>query len=258
MNNQNHIPVIGIFAHQIHRPEQPTSPPIDGLYGDYCRAVALAGGAPLLIPLKLSEPAWRSIYERLDGLLFPGGVDVAPSFYGEPPHPQLGKIDDALDKAEMLFARWALTDALPILGICRGIQLLNVAAGGALYQHIPAQIPNALTHAWPDTSDAHRVDIDAGTRLAAALGATSCQTNSRHHQAIKTLAPRFIVTARAPDGVIEGIERPDAPFIVAVQWHPENMAPTNPLMLRLFQAFVRACQTRNVPENPPTAESAKK
>lgn len=232
-------PVVGIVAHRMSR--ENVSGYIDGQYGDYCRSVVLAGGAPVLIPLALGEPAWRAIYERLDGILFPGGVDVAPAFYGEMPHPQLGRVDDALDEAELTLARWALAERMPILGICRGIQLLNVAAGGTLYQDIPAQIEHALPHSCPGQTDAHPVHVETDTRLYRALGTGHCVTNSRHHQAVKTPAPGFIVSARAPDGVIEGIEWPDAPFCVGVQWHPENLAPTDEQMLNLFRAFVQAC-----------------
>ncbi|MBN1933652.1 MAG: gamma-glutamyl-gamma-aminobutyrate hydrolase family protein [Anaerolineae bacterium] len=233
-------PVIGIIAHQIHPDNAQRH--VDGQYGDYCRSVALAGGAPILIPLALGKPAWRAIYGRLDGLLFPGGVDVAPAFYGEEPHPQLGRVDGALDEAELTLAQWALVDRIPTLGICRGIQLINVAAGGTLYQDIPSQIDGALPHACPDQPPAHKVRIEAGTRLHDALGTVECATNSRHHQSIKQVAPGFQITARAPDGVIEGIELPEAPFFAGVQWHPENLAPTDEQMLGLFRAFVRACR----------------
>ncbi|MBN1580476.1 MAG: gamma-glutamyl-gamma-aminobutyrate hydrolase family protein, partial [Anaerolineae bacterium] len=240
MDQDLQSPIIGVIAHKI-RPGQDGSKPIDGQYGDYCRSLALAGGAPVLIPLDLDERAYRTIYEQLDGILFPGGVDVAPRLYHQEPLPQLGRVDDALDKTELLLARWALAEHIPVLGICRGIQLLNVAAGGSLYQDIPAQIPQALSHACPDTPSAHQVDIEPGTRLADALGTLSCWTNSRHHQAIKDVAPGFTVTAHASDGTIEGIEIVDAPFFVGVQWHPENLAPTDTQMLGLFQAFVHAC-----------------
>jgi putative glutamine amidotransferase len=220
------------------------------LYGqgiDYVRAIAAAGGAPVLIPLELGEPAWRSIYARLGGLLFPGGVDVHPAYYGESPHPQLGRVDDALDEAEMTLARWALDDRMPTLGVCRGIQLINVAGGGSLYQDLPAQVPGVWRHScgapeYPPDYRAHPIAIEAGTRLSVVFNAREIQTNSRHHQAVKDVAPGFVVSARSPDGVIEGIEKVDAPFVVGVQWHPENMVDGDPLMQGLFQAFVRACR----------------
>jgi putative glutamine amidotransferase len=213
---------------------------------DYCRSVALAGGAPLLIPLELGSDAWRSAYERLDGILFPGGVDVNPCYYGEQPHPQLGQVDDALDEAELLLARWVLADHRPVLAICRGIQLINVAAGGTLYQDLPSQVPNALCHAcypptYPRDARAHTVDVVPDTRLAAILGEGELWTNSRHHQAVKDVAPGFAVTARTSDGVIEAIEQVDALFLVGVQWHPENLATEDPQMLGLFRSFVEAC-----------------
>ena len=218
------------------------------LYGqglDYCCSVVLAGGAPVLIPLELGECAWRSIYERMDGLLFPGGVDVNPLYYGEERHPHLGQVDDLLDEAELVLARWALADRLPVLAICRGIQLINVAAGGSLYQDLPTQFPGTLRHAssppaYPRDHRAHVVHIEPGTRLASIFGENELWTNSRHHQAVRDVAPGFVVTARAPDGVIEGTEKVDARFIVGVQWHPENLVATDPQMLALFQSFVQA------------------
>lgn len=243
-------PVIGVIT------RQDTSATWTGyaLYGQglsYCRALSLAGGAPVLIPLELGESAWRSIYARLDGLLLPGGVDVAPALYGEAPHPKLGKVDGSLDEAELVLARWALADGMPLLGICRGIQVLNVAAGGTLYQDLSSQYPGALRHAcsppeFPRMHRAHAVQVQPGSRLAEILGAHETAVNSRHHQAVKDVAHGFCVTARAPDGVIEGIEvdgyvpGEDRRFTVGVQWHPESLAEDDPQMLAIFQALVRA------------------
>jgi putative glutamine amidotransferase len=211
----------------------------------YVRSVALAGGAPAIIPLELGEAAWRSIYERVDGLLFPGGVDVDPAYYGAERHPRLGRVDGPLDQAELVLARWALADHCPVLAICRGIQLINVATGGTLYQDIPTQLPHAFPHAcsaptYPREYRAHTVHIEPGSRTAVAMGTVVCKTNSRHHQAVKDVAPGFVVTAQAPDGVIEGIEHEEAPFIVGVQWHPESLAATDPQQLALFEALVEA------------------
>jgi putative glutamine amidotransferase len=238
------VPVIGIISRRDH------SGMWTGyeLYGQglaYARSVALAGGAPVIIPLEQGERAWRCIYERLDGLLFPGGVDVDPAYYGEERHPRLGKVDAPLDQVELVLARWALEEHLPVLAICRGIQLINVAAGGTLYQDIPTQLPGALPHAcsaptYPREYRAHMVHVEPGSRTATALETVVCKTNSRHHQAVKDVAPGFAVTARAPDGVIEAIEHEEAPFIVGVQWHPESLAATDPQQLALFQALVEA------------------
>jgi putative glutamine amidotransferase len=195
----------------------------------------------------LGKSAWRSIYGRLDGLLLPGGVDVAPALYGEDPHPKLGKVEGPLDEAELVLARWALADGLPLLGVCRGIQTLNVAAGGTLYQDLPSQYPGALRHScsppdYPRQHRAHAVHVEPGSRLATILNAHETMVNSRHHQAVKDLAPGFVVSARAPDGVIEGIEGEDERFAVGIQWHPESLAADDPQMLALFQALVRAAR----------------
>ncbi len=239
-------PVVGIVA------REDTSGTWEGfvIYGQgaaYVRSVALAGGAPVLIAPNVGERAWRAVYERLDGLLFAGGVDVDPARYQELPHPQLGAVDDALDEAELMLARWSIADRRPVLAICRGIQLINVAAGGSLYQDLPTQLPAALPHAchpprYPRDYRAHLVQTEPGSRLAAALGIRRVHVNSRHHQAVKRVAPGFKVVARAPDGVVEGIEHVDAPFIVGVQWHPESMVDNDPHMLALFKAFVDACR----------------
>jgi putative glutamine amidotransferase len=259
-------PVIGILTRHDHS----TAWAGYRLYGQgaiYCEAVALAGGAPVLIPLALGERAWCSIYRRLDGLLLPGGVDVAPAYYGEDPQPKLGKVSDALDEAELALTHWALEDGLPLFGVCRGIQLINVAAGGSLYQDLPTQFPGALRHRfapskYPREHRGHLVHVQLDSRLARALvgaklasaasklGGLEVAVNSRHHQAVKDVAPGFRVTARAPDGVIEGLEiealdleepqKGQTPFVVGVQWHPENLAASDPQMLGLFQAFVEA------------------
>jgi putative glutamine amidotransferase len=243
-SNTARSPVIGIISRNDHSAMW-KGYALCGQGLSYVRSVALAGGVPLIIPLELGESAWRRIYERLDGLLFPGGVDVNPLYYGEEPHPRLGKVDDPLDQAELILARWAIEDHFPLLAICRGIQLINVAAGGSLYQDLPAQLPDAFPHAcnaptYPREYRAHAVHIESGSRLATAMGTTQCKTNSRHHQAVKDLAPGFIMTARAPDGVIEGIEHTAAPFIVGVQWHPESLTATDPQMLAIFEALVEA------------------
>lgn len=242
------LPVIGILSRQDHSEMWPGY----ALYGQglvYVRSVALAGGAPVLIPLGLQESAWRSIYDRLDGLLFPGGVDVAPARYGQAPRPELGRVDEALDEAEWVLAQWALSEQLPVLGICRGVQLINAAAGGTLYQDLPTQMPGALQHAcsapeYPREHRAHVVHLAPQSRTAAAMQAVDCMVNSRHHQAIQDVAPGFVVTAWADDGVIEGIEHREAPFIVGVQWHPESLAESDPQMLSLFQALVAASRKR--------------
>ncbi len=238
------VPVIGLIS----RRDQSARWSGYELYAQglaYARALALAGGAPIIIPLDLGEDAWRRIYERIDGLLFPGGVDVDPAYYHEERHPRLGQVDEALDQAELTFARWALDDHMPVLAICRGIQLLNVAAGGTLYQDLPSQRPDAFPHAcsaptYPREYRAHSVQVTSSSRIASAMGTQTAMVNSRHHQAVKDVAPGFDITALAPDDVIEGIERRNAHYAVGVQWHPESLAANDPQMLGLFRALVEA------------------
>ena len=217
-------PLIGIPAASLVDHEYSATPTYR-FNGNYTAALAACGALPLVIPLNLPEDVLRAIYERLDGLCLAGGVDVDPGEYGEPRHPDLGSVDTLRDRTELTLARWALEEDLPVLGICRGIQLLNVAAGGTLYQHIPAQVPEAGRHdhrlqdrAWETPS--HGVSIAPQSRLARIVGADEIATNSFHHQSVKDLAPGFQAAAWADDGVVEGIEHPEKPFAVAVQWHP--------------------------------------
>jgi putative glutamine amidotransferase len=210
----------------------------------YTRAVDLAGGIPVLIPLNLSDDTLRALFDKLDGLLFQGGVDVHPREYGEPVEPFCGEIDPARDAVELQLLRWAFAENKPTLGICRGIQMMNVAAGGSLYQDIPAQLGSPIQHQHvkgnPYDFHAHPIEIEADSQLANALGTTRLEVNSLHHQALKQIAPGFRVVARAPDGVIEGIEATQARFALGVQFHPEWMLDDDPRMIGIFKAFIQA------------------
>lgn len=239
-----HHPLIGIPA-ATYTDQEYVATPTYRFNGNYPAALAACGALPVVIPLKLPEEALRAIFERLDGLCLAGGVDVDPAHYGEARHPALGQVDAARDATELTLARWALATDLPTLGICRGIQLLNVAAGGSLYQDVPAQLPQASRHdyrlaetSWE--SYTHRVHITAGSRLAGILDAAEIMTNSFHHQALKRIADGFVAAARAEDGVIEGIEHPGRAFALAVQWHPEGMFRSDAYAQRIFEAFVHA------------------
>lgn len=178
-----------------------------------------------------------------DGLLLTGGVDVDPALYGEDRHPTV-ETDATRDDYELALARLAIARDLPLLAICRGVQVLNVAAGGSLIQDLPSQHPSATPHAInePRNAIAHDVAITPGTCLSALLGQPSAiAVNSRHHQAVKNTAPGFVVSAVSPDGVIEAIERPASPFCVGVQWHPENFWATGEFS-GLFNGLVRAAR----------------
>jgi putative glutamine amidotransferase len=235
-------PTIGVTCSEFQ--QEPLSPRA-GQNQSYVRALVRAGAAPLLIPSLTDETLLRTVYERLDGLLLAGGVDVHPARYGEPIHEKCGSISPDRDEAELALARWAMDDGLPLLAICRGIQMLNVALGGSLYQDIQAQVPGAERHDWypgyPRDHLPHTVAVTSHTRLAHLLDTTSVPVNSLHHQALKDLAPALTVTARAPDGIVEAVEAGAHPFAVAVQWHPEELAEHDVHAQRLFDALAEAC-----------------
>lgn len=239
----NDKPVIGIPSRSVV--DSNNGFKYSGIPLTYTDALERAGGAPVIVPLHLSEATLRAIFGRLDGLLLAGGVDVHPREFGEEVESFCGEIDEARDDLELRLTRWALNDTRPILGICRGIQMLNVAAGGSLYQDIPAQWETELFHSYksgdPYNLRAHPVEIEPGSRVARLLGATRLDVNSLHHQAVKRVAPGLRVVARAPDGIIEGVEAEDGRFIVGVQFHPE-LLHDEPVMERLFEDFVASAR----------------
>jgi putative glutamine amidotransferase len=212
----------------------------------YYHAVAMAGAAPVLIPLLDDLDTLRAIYERTDGILIPGGVDVDPSAFGEAPHERLGRTDPARDLVEIQLARWAVADGKPVLGLCRGLQVINVALGGTLYQDLDSQYPNAIKHDYYPTYGyardhlAHPVAVEAGSRLYHAFAERSVPVNSMHHQGIKALARPLAASAIAPDGLIEAIESPNDSFVVGVQWHPEVFELSEPGSGELFRDFIDA------------------
>jgi len=233
-------PLIGITAQ--HAPTAQGFPAVRILRA-YVTAIVEAGGAPILIPPDLPEDGWRTLLERLDGILFSGGADIGLEHFDGAPHPSVD-VEAARDAIELPLLRAAVDGDKPLLGICRGFQVMNVALGGTLYTHILDQLPNALQHDWhdqPRATLAHPVRVEEGTRLAEILGAPMLQVNSLHHQGIKDLAPNLKATAFSPDGLIEGIELPDHKFALAVQWHPEWMT-SHEEMRRLFKKFVEAAQ----------------
>jgi len=242
------LPVIGITGHT-EQSARPLNLPLFAIAPTYVQAVELGGGAPVVIPPHLEETRLRAILEHLDGLLLSGGGDILPALFGEQDSGLLWFVDERRDRAELALARWALAEKLPLLAICRGIQVLNVATGGTLVQDIPTQVPDALSHSIiagrPKSSVAHTVEVAAGSRLAALVGAGELGVNSAHHQAVKDVGTGLVVTARAPDGIIEGLEIPDHPFCLGVQWHPEAMVESHPVMRRLFEGLIEAAQTIN-------------
>jgi putative glutamine amidotransferase len=197
----------------------------------YVEAVAGAGGLPVVVPPTDSRMGPRLLAE-FDALLLPGGPDVDPANYGEIPHPMLGEVSGTLDQMQIQLARAALKEGLPILAICRGLQVLNVALGGSLVQHLPDEPGRTTGHRQdkPGSSPSHPVDIDGSSRLAAVLETERLEVNSFHHQAVRELGNGLNAVAWAPDGTVEAVEMTDRDFVLGVQWHAELMYQ------RLFEA----------------------
>jgi len=239
------LPVIGITG----RADRSARPPNISLFSisqAYVQAAESGGCAPVVVPPHLEEPELRAIFEHLDGLILSGGGDIQPPYYGEEDSGLLWSVDEPRDRAELMLARRALTEGLPLLAICRGIQVLNVAAGGTLIQDISTQVVGALTHSTvagrPGSYVAHTVEVVAGSRLAELVGAGKLDVNSFHHQAVKDVGTGLVLTARAPDGIIEGLESPNHPFCIGVQWHPEALIESHPVMRRLFEGLAEAAK----------------
>jgi putative glutamine amidotransferase len=238
-------PVIGITTQTLAVPGERSASWTVGQA--YVRSLTEAGAVPWLVPLLPDDEATlRAIFDRLDGVFLTGGVDVDPALYGEERHALCDRPDPSRDATEMTLVRWAAAEDRPLLGVCRGIQAINVACGGSLYQHVADQHPHALEHAWFSALGhardhlAHEVRVRPGSRLARVLGAEVLPVNSMHHQGIKRLAPGLVVTASAPDGLVEAVERPGNRYFVGVQWHPEELTRTQPAMRRLFEDFIAA------------------
>jgi len=240
-----HRPVIGV---PLMRSRNDRNAPIYGLRRTYLRALHLAGAAPFTIPLEMEEDVYRALFERLDGVFLAGGEDIDPGSYGQAPHALLGQTDAERDRVEILLARWAVAEGKPLLGVCRGHQVLNVALNGVMLQDVQTMWPHAERHDYRDatlfTRDflSHPVAVDPNSLLSRIVG-ERVQVNSLHHQAIDRLGRGLKVVGRTPGGVIEAVEVERHPFAVGVQWHPEELV-ADAKMLGLFQAFARASTGR--------------
>ena len=230
-------PAIGITVDYQERERPGYSLP-----GDYVQSVLRAGGVPVLLPPVQGEEQAGLLLERVGGLLLSGGGDLDPAAYGEEPHPKSRPLHPLRSRFELTVARVAAERGLPVMGICLGCQVLNVTLGGTLYQHLPDQVPAAVAHRGgePGQRAFHRVRIDPESHLARILGATDLQTNSFHHQAIREVAPALRPVAWSEDGLVEAAEARDHRFILAIQWHPENLASERAEHLALFAALVRS------------------
>lgn len=213
----------------------------------YLRAVEQAGGIPVLLPPSLGAGARDRLVGQLQGLMLTGGGDVDPRHFGEAPHPTLVEISTDRDALELEVTRRMLDEDLPVLAICRGIQVLNVALGGTLYQDIPSDPGSALVHSQAARRDrpTHVVTVQNGSRLAAIVGTLRLEVNSFHHQAVRRLGEGLTAVAWAPDGIVEGIEAIDRTrFVLGVQWHPEDLVQHDAAARDLFAALVGAAARR--------------
>jgi putative glutamine amidotransferase len=224
-------------------------PPKLALNRRYFDSLEDAGAVAMPIPIVSDPERLRYLYERIDALLLPGGADVEPRRYGADPCSDCGLgVDPELDEVELRLAAWALADGLPVLGICRGIQVLNVACGGTLWQDV--QVEGAVSESHnqePKPRDAlfHDVDLESNSFLARTLGASHLRVNSLHHQAVRDVGTDLRAVAWSSDGLIEGLEMPSAKFVVGIQCHPEELSRTEPWAARLFAAFVEAAKARH-------------
>jgi putative glutamine amidotransferase len=232
-------PVIGVLAHPSFNDHGLILNHSIG--GDYIASLIKAGGAPLIIPVTTDSELLAQYAQLCDGFLVPGGIDVNPVCFDEGPHPLLGETSLTFDRFELKMIELILKAGKPMLGICRGIQIINVALGGTLYQDLSLQSPETFRHVQKDegrTGITHHVDFVPGSRLHGIFG-DRLYVNSFHHQAIRKLGDELTVTARASDGTIEAVECSTYPYLVAVQWHPENfiVLEEDP-MLPLFEDFI--------------------
>jgi putative glutamine amidotransferase len=208
----------------------------------YLRAIEASGGLPLVIP-PMPSAVIAPLVDRLHGLCLSGGPDLDPVAYGAAPHAELGPTEPELDRFELDLAREAHARNLPILAICRGAQLLNVATGGTLFQHVPDRTDGTIDHRQTGAADSltHLVDLAGGSLTAAVMGATEISVNSFHHQAVDRLGRGLLAVGWSPDGLVEAIEAPARDFVLGVQWHAECLAE-RPEQKRLFTGLVEASQ----------------
>ena len=240
-------PLIGVTMSTTPDGVQTKAPPRAWLNNAYFRAVLDAGGIPLLLPPHLDARGLDALWARLDGILLTGGGDVDPARFGEARHPTVADVSDARDRLEIEVTERAMHDGRPLLAICRGVQVLNVALGGSLHQDIATDVGGAIAHTQtaPRDQPTHPVKVmGEGTRLGATLGAPDIEVNSMHHQALKRLGRGLRDVAWAPDGIIEGIEITDGhALVVGVQWHPEELTAHDPGARNLFRTLIAAAES---------------
>lgn len=243
-------PIIGVTTQSLQAIDgiPPALPQSVVMNQRYYEVVAAAGASPVLIPLLDDEAALRGAYDICDGILVPGGVDMDPSTYNEPPHEKLGNVDPIRDRVELTLARWAIADHKPLLGLCRGLQVINVAAGGSLYQDLEAEYTGAIKHDYFPTYGftrdhlAHEVKVVPTSRLRSLVDQGDLPVNSMHHQGVKRVGAGLVPCAHAADGLVEAVESPNGHFLIGVQWHPEVFDARDPHTHGLFRGFVDAAK----------------
>jgi putative glutamine amidotransferase len=252
-----HLPLIAVTTSEMRQntfdlaTEQADPPRQEMVLGmRYLEAIGRAGALAMVVP-PLPGPAIPALLERVDGICLSGGPDLHPDAYGAVPHPALGPTEPRLDAFELALARAADERDMPILAICRGMQVLNVARGGTLHQHVPDIVGDTVTHRQPGNPSqaTHGVTVETDSRLAGILGRTEAQVNSFHHQACAVIGERLTITARAEDGTVEGLEATDRSFVVGVQWHAECLVDHDE-QAALFGALVEACVERALAADP--------
>jgi putative glutamine amidotransferase len=242
-------PLIGVTTSEVRRSEgvRPTPqgepPDVEMALGlKYLRAIEAAGGLPVVLP-PLRGDALEPLIEHLTGICLSGGPDLGPETYGQERHPELGPTEDDIDRLELALARLAWRRRMPLLAICRGAQALNVARGGTLVQHVPDLDDQSVQHRQdaPGEKPTHSIEIEPDSVLATVMGTCSADVNSFHHQAVDQLGRGLRVVARAPDGVVEGVEAPGLGYVLGVQWHAECVAE-RPEQAALFDGLVAAAR----------------
>lgn len=211
---------------------------------NYLEAVRHAGGIPLILPVDASEEELELLVRMCDGMILTGGPDIDPRLYGETILNDSVTLAPTRDRGEKILCALAEARGIPLLGICRGVQYLNVYYGGDLYQDIPTQLETEVAHrmAQPYRRTCHRCLLEAGSPIAQLLGTEEISVNSHHHQAVRKVAPGFEIMARCDDGVIEAIWKPDHKFLWGLQWHPEKIWDIDEPSARIFRAFIGACR----------------
>lgn len=233
-------PFIGITSYRSEREDSAT---LYQVSDPYVHSIWAAGGIPLIIPTAMPIARLDELLARLDGVLLTGGADINPDRFGGVHHPAVYDIDEMRDELEITLVQKAAQSGKPFLGICRGIQVINVALGGTLYTDIKGQVPGALRHDnYPDIPRdflAHSVRLEADSTLAQILGHIEVKVNSLHHQSVDRVAPSLRETSLSPDNLVESVEMPGHPFGLGVQWHPESL-PNDPVQQSIFRAFIEA------------------